>query len=739
MRTPKPTSSSWGLTRGRTASAGVLVGLALVGLSGLSSAAAQSPPAEQAPAAKAQRGVVATDLEPLPGADAEPAAPAAPGPVAEPAIPAPMLVVGEPPAAASPAPAATPLEPVPIGEDAVVPEIRWRVENPFRFFTDPADTARHRDVFLGLSPAERRQPILAAERALAKSAPLGWAADVIDATCWDPWKNRHVCGTGSDYIDPSSHRILVRLAGLADAEVVTCQWTLHPAPHDATGNKAKSENPARPLTLSGPCNAEVGFDLPYPAGGDIEVALGGRSIARVTARVSDILIVGLGDSFGSGEGNPDVPVRFDPDRTADYGKAGEPQLAGYPARVGGWKRIGDAAFLSESARWLDQACHRSLYSHQVRAALQLAVEDDHRAVTFVGLACSGAEIVSGLFLRYKGNEWTPNPPDLSQISAAAVETCAEGRATPQDLPEAYHMGGKVEALRGLVLYKCSAERSRRIDLLMVSVGGNDIGFARLLANAILVDQSLLKQLGGWVGQVHGTLQARAALALLDARYKSLNRALHNILHVPWNESDRILLTAYPEMALLGDGRSVCPDGAAGMEVVNDFALSARRARDGVNIAGRLHAIMQKSASAHGWTFVDRHRAQFLGRGICAGFTDNAFSADEDLRLPRRQGDRWVPYNPAHYRPYASRQRWFRTPNDAFLTGNFHVPESLLQKVLKFDTLSWFQLLLASTYSGAFHPTAEGHAAIADAVAEKARSVLARYDDRIRRPTAARPR
>ena len=43
-----------------------------------------------------------------------------------------------------------------------------------------------------------------------------------------------------------------------------------------------------------------------------------------------------------------------------------------PARVGDWKAIGDKAFIEENARWLDQACHRSLYSHQLRAALQLA-------------------------------------------------------------------------------------------------------------------------------------------------------------------------------------------------------------------------------------------------------------------------------------------------------------------------------------------------------------------------------
>jgi hypothetical protein len=47
-----------------------------------------------------------------------------------------------------------------------------------------------------------------------------------------------------------------------------------------------------------------------------------------------------------------------------------------------------------------------------------------------------------------------------------------------------------------------------------------------------------------------------------------------------------------------------------------------------------------------------------------------------------------------------------------------------------------QLLLASTYSGAFHPTAEGHAAIADAVVAEAREVLAAHGQG-RRKTAER--
>ena len=48
-------------------------------------------------------------------------------------------------------------------------------------------------------------------------------------------------------------------------------------------------------------------------------------------------------------------------------------------------------------------------------------------------------------------------------------------------------------------------------------------------------------------------------------------------------------------------------------------------------------------------------------------------------------------------------------------------------MLKNQGYQWVQLLLAATYSGAFHPTAEGHAAIADAVVTRARAVIDKYD------------
>ena len=604
-------------------------------------------------------------------------------------------------------------------EPAVGPTILWRVENPFRFFNDSADTEVHRATFNALSPEQKLTPILSAERALGARIEEGWAASMYRKTCWNWTSSTFKChDSKSPYIDPVQHIVIAELHGLPEAQgqaTVECRWT-----QSGLGSKAER------LVATQSCGDSVKFEIPYPKGAEIHVYAGERS-ADAPIRVTDLLVAGMGDSFGSGEGNPDIPVRLSRERSADYGTTTDEDLTGFPVRVGSWRQIGDPEFIEENARWLDQACHRSLYSYQLRAALQLAVEDPHRAVTFVGVACSGSEVVPGMFLRYKGNEWVPRPPELSQLSALAEVQCGNEEAPMQDLPEAYHMNGRIPELQGgLVLRKCEPQHARKIDLLFVSIGGNDIGFARLVANAVLADQSMLKQLGGWFGQVYQPSEATARLANLEARYKSLNRAVHNILHIPWEQSDRVILTAYPALALLDDGKKVCPDGRAGMDVLPDFLLSAKRALDGEKVADKLNSVMRKASSSYGWSFVDAHRAEFVGRGLCAGYTDNAPSSADDLRLPRKVDNVWVPYNPADFRAYAPRQRWFRTPNDAFLTGNFHVSAGLMQKVLKLESVSFVQVLLAATYSGAFHPTAEGHAAIADAATDRARAVLAKY-------------
>src|SRR5262249_29499731 len=150
-----------------------------------------------------------------------------------------------------------------------------------------------------------------------------------------------------------SHVVRASLKGLEDAPTVDCTWLTAPAGRGGRGTAA---------TL--PCDTAVQLEIPYPAGAWIRVEIGGPQVAEGIARGSDVFIVGMGDSFAAGEGNPDVPIRLSPTRSVNYeSENGNGGLRGYPARVGNWRLMGDKDFIEENARWQDQACHRSLYSH----------------------------------------------------------------------------------------------------------------------------------------------------------------------------------------------------------------------------------------------------------------------------------------------------------------------------------------------------------------------------------------
>ena len=117
----------------------------------------------------------------------------------------------------------------------------------------------------------------------------------------------------------------------------------------------------------------------------VKVALkatdGKRLSAHRTFVVQDWLIVGLGDSNGSGEGVPEVP------------------------RQG-----------SRSAWWQNRQCHRSANSHQAQTARAIERRDARTSVTFLHLACSGATISAGLLGAYEGIEPSGNPPVRPQIA-----------------------------------------------------------------------------------------------------------------------------------------------------------------------------------------------------------------------------------------------------------------------------------------------------------------------------------
>lgn len=133
--------------------------------------------------------------------------------------------------------------------------------------------------------------------------------------------------------------------------------------------------PAEPLLEPGSGCGAV-FSVAGEGDHTIEVLARNRAeVARV--EVEDKLIVALGDSVASGEGNPEGTG---PDR------------------------------------WLDEPCHRSAAAGFQQAANQLGKVDRRRSITFVSLACSGARIDAGLLGSYDGIAPRPGAaPYLSQV------------------------------------------------------------------------------------------------------------------------------------------------------------------------------------------------------------------------------------------------------------------------------------------------------------------------------------
>lgn len=579
---------------------------------------------------------------------------------------------------------------------AATPRIQWQVVNPFRLFLNPAATELHRAA-LPRNSAEDAAPVLAAERTLSEQFQSGWAADTRFAVCYDPRRQTYQCNATPDYLHPVRHAVRIWVAA---APSQTCNWSFA-----AEGSAPKRVSP---------CAQGIVVEIPYPVGLTVRVEVSGASLQDHIA-VEDLFVMALGDSYASGDGNPDRPVLLSATRALNYGPSHPTDLTGYPTRSGAWDGLGDREFLRAGPGWMEAACARSLYGYPARAALLLAVENPHRAVTFASFACWGADIVQGLFQPYPASPLVPLMPRLGQLSAAATAQCAES-TTLRSYESTFTMSGTMPELSGITLHSCRPHKARRIDLLLLSVGGNDIGFSQLLAHAVLADASLLRDVGGWLGQLREPDQALRAVRELPHRFKALNRALHTVLRIPWSEPDRIMLVGYPTLALRDDGRSPCPSGPAGMTILPDYRLDASRTIKTEEVGTALYRAMAEIARAHGWSFVDEHRAQFAGRGVCAGAYGGIVDAADDVRLPRWSNGAWRPYSPTEWRPFASRKRWIRTPNDGFLTVHFHGPSS---------EASPLQLILASAYSGAFHPTAEGHAAIADAVVRRARDVLAR--------------
>jgi hypothetical protein len=204
---------------------------------------------------------------------------------------------------------------------------------------------------------------------------------------------------------------------------------------------------------------------------------------------------------------------------------------------------------------------------------------------------------------------------------------------------------------------------------------------------------------------------------------------------------RVVFVSYGNPALRPDG-SACGGGQTGFDVHPAFKVDGDRMRRVAEFVGaRFLPILRSIATCAGnacanpadrMTFVDAHQQAFMGHGVCAR-SERDPEFDRACFLPDGKTFNASPVQAAtepltcgaassEFRPYAPRARWVRTANDSYFAAMTY-PEGLPATLQPTDIHDATWGVVSAVYGGAIHPTAEGHAAMADAALAAARQVL----------------
>ncbi|MBU1226897.1 MAG: hypothetical protein KJ698_06785 [Actinobacteria bacterium] len=443
----------------------------------------------------------------------------------------------------------------------------------------------------------------------------------------------------------------------SDHPPVTYQWTMDPD----DGPVQTFSRHAPQLVVSLPegrveVTLQVQIALPF---GTFGLTTG------ETIEVEDVLIVAIGDSYASGDGNPEVR-RAPGESTPTWGDG-----------------VGDPAVESDHA-----AAHRTSVAWPSQLAIDLERANPRTSVTFLSVAASGATVDRGLL-----------GPQNSRLPLAQVPRVAE-------------MVGE-----------------RHIDLLLVSVGGNDIGFSQLIAGLVDADRWLdpicygndLGNIwasvadGEWnrvshlswsitnpfrIGCVTDRVPGGANLAGLNRLPTELDRLAEQIEATL--DTGRILIMEYPDPTGYSDGSATetCD------QIVGDAApLGLHEINRGEQRLGRsevldpLNADLWEAAARHDWDYVGGVVAAFTdGHGYCAEWPDYGYPPAFAQR-PALLWDR-LDYPDAWYRhpglaatpPRPGPVGWYRTAGQSVVLQG---PDS------RVDT------------TGTLHPNELGHRAMAN--------------------------
>lgn len=274
------------------------------------------------------------------------------------------------------------------------------------------------------------------------------------------------------------------------------------------------------------------------------------------------LIVSLGDSFASGEGNPDQDGRSEHGGIDDcFDDTSQMVLFD-----------NNPDMISEPI-WFEPRDHRSMRSASALAARALL--EDYPYLVFLSLAKSGAGVEDGD---------SDSGPDV-------------------DLLE------QLRTLQALI----EEHPDRKIDVLLISIGGNDVGFADILEGFTT----------GWLNHGEALDDFQAALDVLSGADPGGGYPLvdQTIDQLELNVSN-ILITEYP-VSLFNRADNTPREGCEIFEgfdadLLGPLSIGVREAELIGTMGESLNAEIHRTSSLYGWRVVDGIAKRFESRGYCSG-------------------------------------------------------------------------------------------------------------------------
>jgi hypothetical protein len=356
---------------------------------------------------------------------------------------------------------------------------------------------------------------------------------------------------------------------------------------------------------------------------------GSTSSSYQQVQVKDLLIVSLGDSYASGEGNPEWPANS----WRQYAPGeGNPD----PPLVGGSDGLDHSTPWGAPAQWADEPdgyaayAHRSTKAAPALAAREIEASDPHSSVTFVSVAASGDKIDTGLLAPRSwidGPHDKPNEPEGQIDQVVDMLTVSAGNTTRQIDALTISIGGNDIAGPGKGFQQIVADMAQHglsdVQKIWDPVLYNTIGFVDPhLGSATASDATYLESLraNSTVGKMFDTLAQKLAAPahpgsnapvignVQDATARGLGDNL---------TPSHVYITEYPELASNADGT---PEGRVLGDVVPGlfwFGIGSDKIAWATQVEQTLNQLIREKAAAHGWNFVDGIAAAFRGHGYDA--------------------------------------------------------------------------------------------------------------------------